>query len=519
MNQEKQQKNLYIFMIIGSLTTLAVILAFFRTPTALAILLAIGMTILALRKVEYGVLLLAVYTSLEPFLLKFVPDDLYLFMRYGGEVFMLALVLILFFKKLHERDFKFKLTPADLPLLSFVLISLISMLFRTVGPAYVGILELRQLLRYVILYYLVIYAKPRQAFIKTIIHVMLLMLFMESSVGLAQAVIGAPADAFLLPGKRRGFPALEIPYAVQFWASGQRVFATFGRYDLLGIFMSFFGLIALGLVYEIKKKQYRQWLWLLLIAIMPTLILTYSRMSWLGFMAGALVIGIWLKRDRRLIIGLATIVIAMVSYVSLFVTANSLNISRITDQPKMAVAERVLEMFSLRSLKWGYRGYGRPYFIVNTVTRVVKNYPILGVGPGQYGGGVAYALHLTDRYDEFAMPFGIQDISGQIDNNWFSIWGETGTLGLIAYAGIVLALARYSYFVWRRSVDPWTRGLALGYMGALTAVTLQNFLGPYFEARTLSLYFWMVGGLVVALGQAEGVNVPKFWRQSLKRTN
>ena len=507
-NFNTKQSAFWLLTILAAIS-IAAVLSFFNTPTALAILAAIILVGLSLKKIEYGIMMLAAYTPFEPFLLKFVPDELYLTVRYAGEVFMIVLLVILLLKRLKNRDLKFKRTPIDLALVAFILVAVISMIFRTVGPAYVGFLGLRQILRYVVLYYLIIYAEPAKPFVKKFLHIMLAIVFVEAIIGLAQAIIGGPADAWLLPGKRRGFPALDIPWQTQFWASGQCVFATFGRYDLLGIFMSFFALIGVGLAYEAKRKQRRQWLWLLVISLMPTLILTYSRLSWLGLIFGVLVIGVVLKRDRRLMIGLAALAMVITSYVSLFFVANNLNLQRITDQPKMAVAERILETFSLRSLKWGYRGYGRPYFIVNTVTRVVKRYPFFGVGPGQYGGGVAFALHLTDRYDEFRLPFGIQDAKGQIDNNWFSIWGETGTLGLVAYALILAALGRYSYVVWRHSQDPLTRGLALGYLGALTAVTFQNFLGPYFEARTLAVYLWLVGGLVVVLGEQELISVSR----------
>ena len=149
--------------------------------------------------------------------------------------------------------------------------------------------------------------------------------------------------------------------------------------------------------------------------------------------------------------------------------------------------------------------------MIQTPLKVVSAYPLFGAGPGQYGGGAAAALHNTEIYETVGLPFGIYGTTGQIDNNWMSLWGETGTLGLILYVWMMIALSIFSLRVYRISQSKFTKGLALGFLGGLLAVCFQAFLGTYFEVRTLGLYLWLIAGLVTVLAYQEKL-MPKIWR-------
>ena len=484
---------------------LSAVIAFFSTPAALAIISGLTLLILSYRDIFWGVAFLSIYTPLEPFLLKFVPNEIYLYLRYGSEVFMIALLIILVLKKAQSRNQKsviFQRTPLDLPLVLFLFVGLISLILNWGAPWYVGFLGLRQILRYLAIFYLITQAGLTHQQIKRLMEVMILVVLFEVALGLGQAIVGQSADDFLLPGTRRDFPKIEVSATTdKFWVAGQRVFATFGRYDRFGVFLSFFLLIIAGLAFEIKNPRWRRILWAIVIISLPTFFLTYSRLSWLGFFLGLFLIGVILKRSRVLILSFFIALFALSLYLSLYLFYTGARVSRIIDRPYMAPAERILELFSLRGLREGYRGYGRPYFLINTPRKLISRHPLLGVGPWQYGGGVAAALSLHARYDEAGLPFGIAGTVGQIDNNWFSIWGEFCTIGLLAWLAVFFVLARFNWRLWKQSNDPFTKGLCLGFLGAIFASVFEAFFGPYFEVRTLALYLWMFAGLVVALGQ------------------
>jgi O-antigen ligase len=122
-----------------------------------------------------------------------------------------------------------------------------------------------------------------------------------------------------------------------------------------------------------------------------------------------------------------------------------------------------------------------------------------------YGGGTAAALANTQVYDELSLPFGVYGTDGYIDNNWMSLWGEVGTLGLAMYLWLYIALFVACLVVYRDSEDKDTRALALGVCAAMIAVGLNAFLATFLEVRTLAPYLWTMAGVVIALGQREKV--------------
>ncbi len=502
MNASVSKKQLIFFALLAGVILSCSIA--FLSPLFVAVLAAaVFLLTLAVKKTEYGILLLAAYMPFEPFILKFVPEEIYSLARYGPEIFLLLLVLILIFKTLIKNNWQLLKTPIDTPLVIFLIITALSMLINLESP-YIWLLGLRQILRYVILFYLIICLKPDKKFAKKLLTVLFIIVAIQSVIGVSQAIIGSSADEFLLPDRPGQVGEFNLPGVEQFWQSGQRIFATLGRYDRLGTFLCFFMLLAFGFLYY-KREKKNIWPFLLILLALPTLILTYSRMSWLGFVLGIIIIGIFIKKDKKVIIAVATLLIFLAIYLSVYITANNLNLKRLEDQPQMALAERILELVSPNSWRWTYHDYGRQYFIVHTITDVVKNYPVLGVGLGRYGSGVAAAMNNKEVYDELGLPFGIQGVDGQIDNNWFSLWGEVGTLGVLAWLAVLISLYIYCFKVYKNTQDSFVKSLALGYLGVMPVVVFQAFLGPYFEVRTISLYLWLFGGLIVNFGLKEGI--------------
>lgn len=486
-------KNIFIILLF-----LAGVLAFFPANIALVIIFSITLIFACIKKVEIGIFFLAAYIPFEPFLLKFVNDEIYPYLKYGSEIIILILLIIALFKYFSKYGFKYIKTPIDIFLGIFVLISIISAILNLENPIFL-ILGLRQIFRYVVLYYIIIYSKLSLKISKNFITLLLFLMILQATIGLAQAGIGQPADDFLLPGVKREFAGIVSPdYVYQFWSSGQRIFATTGRYDRLGVFLCFTMLLSVGLMFEIKNKIKKRILLIISLISLPVLFFTYSRMSWIGFVLGLFLIGI-IKKSRKLIIALILVIFLFSSYLGVYIISNKIMVGRIADSSEMVAMDRFLALFSIFELRNSYDSYGRAYFIVNTPLKVVKNYPLFGVGLGQYGSGTVFALNNTNKYDELGMPFGIEGKFGQIDNNWFSIWGEVGTFGLLVFIFIILSLLKFCVTVYKKNIDNFIKGLALGFIGIILAVCFQAFLGPCFEIRILSFYFWLLAALIINL--------------------
>ncbi len=496
--KSEQETKVYLVLLALALTVIIASIVFVSPLVTLAAVIGLVFVILSFYRPTWTLAFLAVYLPFEPFLLKWVPDDIYLFARYFSEILIYVLVVVLAWRFL-AKQVKRRTSPIDFPLVLFLIVLVSSILINLVPPT-IAILGARQILRFILVFFLVFYFAPTKDYIKKLTLIMFSIMLFQCALGLFQAGSGGLIDSYLLPSETRTYADIQLKSGQeQFWDPGSRVFATMGRYDRLGTFIAFFLLLATGLIYENKlRKKHPGLYWMFVLAI-PTLVLTYSRSSWFGFLLGFLFIALLIKHDRRVMIGVAAFAIIVASYLAY----TGLVVRYLTDVPQQTVAERFFEAFSYERWRGEYYGLGRLYWIVQTPTVVVPASPFFGFGPGQFGAGAAAALGNATVYEELGLPFGVYGTDGYIDNNWMSLWGETGTLGLIFYLAMFAALFRYSYRLYRESDDPYVRGLAIGYCAALLAVSLNAFLATFLEVRTLAYYLWLYGGLIVVLGEKE----------------
>ncbi|MBI2485315.1 O-antigen ligase family protein [Candidatus Uhrbacteria bacterium] len=481
-------------------TALTIVLAVFLSPiTALAVLIGILCFGVALLRPLWILAGLALYFPLEPFVLKFVPDHLFVYARFFPEVLLYGVAGVAIVSVLASS--RRTCTPLDLPFALFLVTMLASIVINLLPPE-TALLGARQILRFPIVYFAAVYLHPSRTFMKRLTIALLALALAEAGLGILQAIVGERLDTLLFPSEGRFFGELTLaPNAFRFWDPGSRVFATLGRYDRLATFLSFALLLGAGILYEMRHLVHRFELRALFLLGLPALVLTYSRSGWFGFVLGFLLIGFLLKRDMRVRVALVTFLL----FTSAYVLFSGVVVSRLIDVPRQGVAERFFEAFSLSRWQGEYYGLGRLFWIVNTPLHVVPAAPLFGHGPGQFGGGAVLALRNTRVYDMLGLPFGVGGTEGYIDNNWLSLWGETGTLGLIFYLWMFAALGALAARTWRGAHDPFARAMALGFMGIIVAMSIHAFLASFLETRTLAYHFWLYGGFVTVLGRKEGV--------------
>jgi O-antigen ligase len=353
-----------------------------------------------------------------------------------------------------------------------------------------------------LVFFLAVYLRPSKKFIQTLTLILFGIVLFECGLGFSQSIIGERMDTFLLPSDARFVGDITLTSGVTaFWDPGSRIFATLGRYDRLGNFLYIFLLIATGFLFVKQEKRIQRWIpWIFAFGSLA-LMMTFSRASWFAFLFGFLFIGLWVKRDRRVAIALVSFIIVVFGYVAL----TGLAVRTITEAPGQTFIERFYESFSAARWRGEYYGLGRIYWDVQTPLAVIPSSPIFGVGPGQFGGGAVAALRNTKVYDKLGLPFGVYGVEGHIDNNWFSIWGEAGTLGIGLFIWIFVVLFRYAMDVYRGSKDPFTQAIALGFAACVIAISFNGFTSTVFEIRTIAFYFWLYGGFVVVLGEKKKI--------------
>lgn len=492
------------FALFALFTTiiLSIVASVFLSPALVfALLVSVIVLVITFFKPEWSLAGLLFYLPFEPFLLKWIPDNIHVFARYASEIMIYLLVIVVLWK-LVSKQIEVQSTKIDVPFILFLSLILISVVVNVVYPV-TAILGTRMLIRFILLFFVTVYIAPSQNWMRATLIWLFTILGIQAFLGFAQILFGGSVDSFLLPTEGRAFGEITLTSGtVQFWDPGQRVFGTLGRYDRLGVFMAFVMLLLSAVLFEKNSwTKYRTHFMVLLLVALPVLAFTYSRSAWFGFVLGFLFIALWAYREKRVAYATGAVILVM----TLYLAFSGLVVSRLIDVSDQSLSDRFFEAFSLSRWRGEYYGLGRTFWIVQTVTTVVPASPLFGHGPASYGGGAVSALHNTKMYDELGLPFGVYGTDGYIDNNWFSIWGELGTVGLVVFLWMYFVLFITCVRVWQKSKDPFVRAFAIGTASCMIAFALNAFLGTFFEVRTLAPYVWVSAGCVIVLGKRENI--------------
>ena len=488
---------------------------FFSIFLAGFILILAVLLLLSMKKMEYLIIILLLWFPFESLVLRFTPLDYYSYVKYFPEVVLYLAFLLSWFRYIKKEKRLFPANPLNIWFGLFLVIALISFLLNQYRP-WIFALGIRQILRFVLVYYLVLFENFDRNTIKNLFRLIMAMVFIEALFGVIQYLFGGWLDKYLFFSESVNIGGGAVLGEIeQFWTPGKRVFATMGRYDRLGSFLAFGLAMAFPLIYKLKNINRDFWYYAFLIVAGAGLILSSSRASWIGAAIGIFVAGVIVAKDKKVWTFFVASAVAMVIYLFgfIFVTANAF---QITEKADMSFQERIVESVSWRSWQNSYEGFGRIFFIINTPLKVVAEYPVFGVGLGNYGGGVAAAMLNDSFYNRVGLPFGVANTYGQIDNGWMSIWGESGTLGLICWFAFFIVLYRVGYKLYRESKNNLAETLGLSFCGLSPAIAVIGFFGPYFEFRALMFYFWLLAGLMMILFIKDTNYKPTIWKKLFK---
>ncbi len=463
----------------------------FLTLLLFGVLFVVALVFLfVIRRSEYILYFLLAWFPIETVVLKYAPVEYYSILKYLPEVLLYGVFFGSCILYLFQKGKLLAKSPFNRWFIAILVVGIISLVLNQYSPS-IWVLGMRQTLRFVLVFFLVLNMRYDTAVVKRCLQIGLAVLLFEAGLGVLQYVTRGALDPFLFASDTVsvGGRAL-LGGEEQFWQAGTRVFGTLGRYDRLG------SILALGIVlftpYFLKYRKSQIWVWASLVLLGLGLLLTRSRASWIAAFVGVVIIGVWILKDAWVKRWALVLIAGVLLYTG--VSAALGQGTQVVDQASQTLSERILEAVSMRSWRESYEGYGRIFFIINTPIHVAHYAPLFGVGPGNFGGGVASALVNTAAYEKLKLPFGIQNQFGQIDNSWFSILGEMGFVGLLVWFGLFVSLAKYAFFVYKKGSE--LSLLALGVCGATVGVMIMGFFGPYFEFRSLMFYFWLAVGLI-----------------------
>jgi O-antigen ligase len=219
--------------------------------------------------------------------------------------------------------------------------------------------------------------------------------------------------------------------------------------------------------------------------------LSFSRGGWLGAVGGFGIAAVIIDH-RALRIGAVVVVVALL--VALVMPRNLL-CATCQDRPDLvgSTLGRIDKVGGGRDL--------RVLFVLNGLP-IVRDHPLLGVGPGRYGGAAAdifgtpvYATYGTD--DLFTDPS-----QRTVDDFWLHLLVESGLLGVAVFLAMVAAALRPIIRA-ARATASWRRVALAGISGAVISLSINGFTTMLLEANSVAFLFWFLLGIGSLLADLE----------------
>jgi O-antigen ligase len=319
--------------------------------------------------------------------------------------------------------------------------------------------------------------------------------FDERQAGWAVAafVTVAAAAALLAMGQvviHPNFLGLES-FAGRF-SEGQRVTSLLVSPNLLGV------LLAMALPFPLLAclQSTGRGRWLaggLTLLLSLALLYSFSRGAWLALLLATVVISLAVERRA----------IALLAVIGLVTFAIALVLPRHLADPQRGDERFDLVAATLGRLEALGEGDLRVQFVENA-SPIIRDHPLIGAGPGRYGGAVArtFGSPLYGEYTAGTVPAG-----RTVDNFWLHLLVETGALGTLALVGAMAIGIGEALRAARRSAG-LRRAMLAGCAAAITIVAIDSITEMALEGNTTAFAAWFLVGMATSLVGLSGASAP-----------
>jgi len=115
--------------------------------------------------------------------------------------------------------------------------------------------------------------------------------------------------------------------------------------------------------------------------------------------------------------------------------------------------------------------------------KMIKENPWLGIGYGLF-------IPMSKYYWSGGIP-------RDAHNTYLIIAAEMGIPTLIVFLLIVFKVIFHTYSLYKTTADPFTKAVALGFLGGLFGLLASNMFGSRLDSQEVSSYFWILAALVM----------------------
>lgn len=428
--------------------------------------------------------LLAIYLPFEEFFLKWLPvsDYTYLLLRQMPDAIVFALALVLLMAKLSSA----KNIPAvgrktDTLLFLFVVWAFVTLLLNPAADTVLGLANIKALLRYVTLVYIVLMLNPSEKQINNLIQWILLAVACQTMIGLFQLIGGIPVRDFL--AARHASEGIGGIISKDF--TGDRFEGVNDLMGTMGDTISFAYFLLVGMVIWLFSSRFGSLkYWLGIMALFVPIYLSGSRSVVITVFLLIIVHQIWVngwRRSTRLIFALLALLVPL----GLVMLPSGMPAGGGDDRSFWFI-------FSGDYLESALNQ--RLGMIVYLVPKILFSaHSIVGFSPDvfYFAEFIANNFLMVPQILIAVLPYILEDVY------WIAIYVYYGLIGFSFWLFFLFFLQKKLRNYLSLATSAVSYKLVCIALFLLLASVPLNFLNQAFEARAFSYYLWLFCGLAL----------------------
>jgi len=400
-----------------------------------------------------------------------------------AEILILLGLMFWGLKIISKEELKFTNSPLNFPILSFMLICVLSLLWS--NSFFVSMKELPLFLAGPLLYFIITNNINDERRIDRILNVLLIVASLFGIYGILQ------------------YNGIDF----YFWApmgGRHQVFGLFGNVNYFAEYLIVPLPLAISLFFTTKKRTNKILLLAGILAMTGSLILTFTRGSYLAvgisliFMFFLYIVNRgknFLKENKKIFIIILTAII-IVTFLFIIPTPLSRPGTAISQiKGRISITQLINEFsFGSRRAIWKFTGM------------MIKDHPLLGSGLGTFKyNSLRYQAKFFDQGNNRSLyPYSLAD---KTHNEYLQLWAELGIIGLGIFIWLMISYFNYGIKLLKRVKDRYNQGIIIGLMGSVIAVLVDGLFGFPLHLSASVVLFWLALGFTGAVGLKDKVEV------------
>jgi len=389
---------------------------------------------------------------------------------------VLVLLALMFWglRTINREEIKFISTPLNFPILSFIAICLLSLIWS--NSFFSSLKELPLFLTGPLLYFIIINSINDERQVRRILNVLLIVGSLFGIYGILQ-YMGIDFD---------------------FWKGNiarQQVFGLFGNVNYFAEYLIVPLPLVISLFFITRNKTHKTLLLVGILAMSGSLILTFTRGSYLAIGISSIFMFLlylisrgksFIKEYKKIFI-FALALIILITF--LFVLPNPINKPG-TVIYKIKGRTSISQFTQSSSLK-------RRIAIWKFTMLMIKDRPLIGSGIGtfKYNSLNYQAKFFEQRENRSIYPHGFAD---KTHNEYLQLCAELGIIGLGIFIWIMVTYFNYGIKLLKKIKDNYKRGIIIGLMGSIMAVLVDSIFGFPLHLPATIVLFWLILALTIA---------------------